>query len=86
MSEQREPVAWTALEEGTPIVASGGEEIGRVTEVVGDLQKDIFSGVTFKHGLLDSHHFIPADAIASISADGVVLRIDAAQTETLERR
>ncbi|MGH2734858.1 MAG: DUF2171 domain-containing protein [Actinomycetota bacterium] len=86
MNDDERPLAWTALEQGTPVVASGGREIGRITDVVGDLQKDIFSGVTFRHGLLDSHHFVPADAIASITAQSVVLKIDEAQAEALEPR
>lgn len=78
------PIAWLALEEGTPIVASDGEEIGRVVTVVADEQKDIFSGVTFKPGLLDGERFVPADAIDRLTAAAVHLNIPASETEGLD--
>lgn len=78
------PIAWLALEEGTPILASDGEEVGRVATVVADEQKDIFSGITFKPGLLDGERFIPAAAIDRLTQDAVHLNIPAADTEALE--
>ncbi|HEV2757093.1 MAG TPA: hypothetical protein VG318_15095 [Actinomycetota bacterium] len=83
MPEDRQ-IAWLALEEGTPIVASDGSEVGRVTTVVADEQKDIFSGVTFRPGLLDGQKFVPADAIDRMTADAVHLKIAASETESLE--
>ena len=83
MSEDA-PIAWLALEEGTPIVASDGEEIGRVATVVADEQKDIFSGVTFKPGLLDGQRFVPAAAIDRLTRSAVHLNISASDAEKLE--
>lgn len=78
------PIAWLALEEGTPILASDGEEIGRVTTVVADEQKDIFSGVTFRPGLLDGQRFVPADSIDRLTEAAVHLNITADQAAELE--
>lgn len=78
------PIAWLALDEGTPILASDGEEVGRVTTVVADEQKDIFSGVTFRPGLLDGQRFVPADAIDRLTESAVHLNITAAQAADLE--
>jgi uncharacterized protein YrrD len=78
------PIAWLALEEGTPIVASDGEEVGRVATVVADEQKDIFSGVTFKPGLLDGQRFVPADSIDRLTESAVHLKITAEQAAELE--
>jgi uncharacterized protein YrrD len=78
------PIAWLALEEGTPVVASDGTEVGRVTSVVADEQKDIFSGVAFRHGLLDGQRFVPASAIERLTTAAVHLSIPAAETEGLE--
>jgi uncharacterized protein YrrD len=69
------PIAWLALEPGTSIVASDGEEVGNVAEIVADRQQDIFSGVTFRPGFLDKELFIPADRIASMTAEAVRLNI-----------
>jgi hypothetical protein len=78
------PIAWLALDEGTPIVARDGEEIGRVTTVVADEQKDIFSGVTFRPGLLDGQRFVPASAIDRLTESAVHLNITAAQAAELD--
>ena len=78
------PIAWLALDEGTPIVASDGEEVGKVATVVADEQKDIFSGVTFRPGLLDGERFVPADAIDRLTESAVHLKITAAQAGELE--
>ncbi len=83
MTEDR-PIAWLALEEGTPIIASDGSEIGRVSAVVADEQKDIFSGVAFRPGLLDGQRFIPADAIDRLTAEAVHLKISGSEAEELE--
>jgi hypothetical protein len=78
------PIAWLALDEGTPILASDGEEVGRVTTVVADEQKDIFSGVAFRPGLLDGQRFVPAAAIDRLTEGAVHLNITAAQAAELE--
>lgn len=83
MSDDK-PIAWLALEEGTPILASDGTEIGRVVTVVADEQKDIFSGVTFRPGLLDGQRFVPASAIDRLTQAAVHLNIPASATEQLE--
>jgi uncharacterized protein YrrD len=83
MTQDRQ-IAWLALEEGTPILASDGSEIGRVATVVADEQKDIFSGVTFRPGLLDGQRFVPADAIDRMTEDAVHLKISGSEAESLE--
>lgn len=83
MTEDRQ-IAWLALEEGTAIIASDGAEVGRVATVVADEQKDIFSGVTFRPGLLDGQKFVPADAIERMTADAVHLKITGSEAEALE--
>ena len=83
MTEEN-PIAWLALEEGTPIVASDGEEVGKVDVVVADRQKDIFSGITFRPGLLGTPLFVPADKIDRLAEEAVHLGISAADVESLE--
>ena len=83
MTEDRS-IAWLALENGTPIVSVDGEQVGKVAEVVADREKDIFSGITFKPGLLDSAVFVPADQIGDLTATEVRLTISAADAGKLE--
>ena len=78
------PIAWLALEEGTPILASDGEEVGRVANVVADEQKDIVSGITFRPGLLDGQKFVPADVIGRLPESAVHLTISSEEAAELD--
>ena len=83
MTEERS-IAWLALQPGTAIVGSDGEEVGKVGEVIADREKDIFSGITFKPGMMDSALFIPADRISDLTDTEVTLSIPAADAAGLE--
>jgi uncharacterized protein YrrD len=69
------PISYMALPKGARIVASDGEELGRVTEVIADNERDIFSGVTFKHGILGHELFLPAQLIDRMTEDEVTLGV-----------
>ncbi len=69
------------LKSGTRIAASDGSELGRVHEVIADRQKDIFSGVTFRDGLLGKERFVPAEVIGEITADEVRLTVGGDEAE-----
>jgi hypothetical protein len=84
MTDAGRPIAWMALDKGTPVYSSDGEEIGKVATVVADVQKDIFSGISFKHGLLGSEHFVPADAIGELTDQAVHLNLSADQAQALQ--
>ena len=70
-----------ALESGTPIVTTDGNELGRVHEVIADLQKDIFSGITFRDGVLSGERFVPAASIDTITTDEVRLTVSSDEAE-----
>jgi uncharacterized protein YrrD len=70
-----------ALDTGTPIVTSDGTELGRVHEVVADRQKDIFSGLTFRDGVLSGERFVPAATIDTITTEEVRLSVSSAEAE-----
>ena len=58
MSE--DPVSWLMVERGWTVVDAHGEKVGKVDEVLGDEQIDIF------HGLLVDGHEILAERVAEI--------------------
>ncbi|MDX6439336.1 MAG: hypothetical protein QOF45_1919 [Gaiellaceae bacterium] len=60
MSDEPDPVAWLLIEPGWKVVDANGEKVGKVDEVLGDEQTDIF------HGLIVSGEEIDADRIAEI--------------------
>ena len=66
------------------MLAAGGEEIGKVREVIADQQKDIFSGVTLDTGLLSEPRFVPAEMIEEMTDDVVRLVITAERAEELK--
>ena len=72
------------LKKGTRVVASDGDELGTVADVIADAEKDIFSGLSMSSGLFSGNRFVPADMIGEITADSVTLTIAAAETERLE--
>lgn len=84
MEADERPIAWTALKKGTPIHAADGEPLGKVSSVVADEQKDIFSGLTFRSGLFDAERFVPAELIRELTDGAVHLTISSRQAEGLE--
>jgi len=75
------PVAYEVLDEGVPVYASGGEQVGTVDHVVAAPEEDIFHGIVM--GGENGRRFVPADQIASLHERGVDLRIDAAAAAAL---
>jgi hypothetical protein len=75
------PLAWTALDKGTPILGADGDEIGKVSRVIADFDRDIFSGVTFRPGLLEGEKFVPARVVGTITDKGVHLTISTPNAE-----
>ena len=81
MTDAQTPFSWLSLKSGIPVVSSDGNELGHVHEVIADEQKDIFSGVTFKGGLLQSADFVPADLIAEMDAEAIRLTLSSKEAE-----
>ena len=75
MAPEEQQVAWTTIEKGMAVIASDGSEIGKVSSVVADEGRDIFSGIAFRHGLFDSEHFIPGDLVDVITPDEVRVKL-----------
>ena len=84
MAGHESPIAWTAVGRGHPVVDAAGEQVGKVSRVVADEQRDIFSGIAFRPGLLEGERFAPADLVQSITEEAVRLSIPASQAERLE--
>ena len=82
MSDQ--PISWMTLSKGTRVVASDGEEIGKVETVVADQEKDIFSGLAIAAGLFDKDRFVPADLVTEITEHAVQVSLTSQEAENLE--
>lgn len=79
-----DPVSWMALEEGAEVRAADGSVVGHVTNVVADMQKDIFSGIAFRSGLLGTQQFAPAEIVRTITAVTVDLAVSPEEAGELE--
>jgi hypothetical protein len=80
--EEGLPIAYQLLEDGVPVLASDGQQVGTVGSVLSAPEEDVFHGLlinTPDHGI----RFLEADAIASIHEHGVDLRIDSAAAQNL---
>jgi hypothetical protein len=81
-----DPVSWLLVERGWAVVGHDGKEIGRVEQVLGDEEKDIFDGLAVATGLLGKPRYVPAERVSSIVEGRVTLDLaknDVARLETL---
>lgn len=81
MTEQGKPIAWRALEPGAHVYSADGEQLGKVSHVVADDGKDIFSGIAFQRGMLGDERFAPALLVDEITSEGVHLSLSADEAE-----
>ena len=74
MDDLGAPIAYLALEPGTPVYEADGKRIGSVERVLGDMQADIFEGLRIEAGILLGHHLVAdVDQIEGIYEHGVRL-------------
>lgn len=68
-----EPIAYTALTKGTPVVSSTGAELGTVEHVMADDSLDVFDGIVVKNG--SDRRFLSADNVGLITTAAVHAKI-----------
>lgn len=76
------PISYQLLEDGVPVLACDGRQVGTVVSVLSAPEEDVFHGLLIdipRHGV----RFLEAARIASIHEHGVDLRIDLAAAENL---
>jgi hypothetical protein len=71
-----EPVSWKVVERGWLVVRADGTEAGRVDEVLGDPEADIFSGLNVSTGTLRRPFYVPAEKVADIRTGRIELAPD----------
>jgi hypothetical protein len=70
-----DPVSWMLVEPGWKVVSSDDHGIGRVDEVVGDMNADIFTGIKVLTGLLGKPKYVPSEQVAEITEGCVALTL-----------
>lgn len=81
-----EPVAWRVIEPGWSVFDADGNEIGKVNQVTGDVNADIFDGITVGDGgtVLTRARYVPAENVAAIRRGEIVLDLHADAVARLE--
>ncbi len=76
MEELGQPIAYLALEEGTPVFDRSGGRVGVVERVLADLPMDIFEGLIVHELPLPGRHvFADPGQIAELHERGVLLSV-----------
>jgi hypothetical protein len=75
-------VHYTALQRGTPVWSSEGEEVGKVLEVLDNLPEHIFDGLVIET-VAGERKFVDAPEVARTAERAVTLTITAAQVAEL---
>jgi uncharacterized protein YrrD len=87
MDDLGAPLSYLVLQKGVPVYSRDGERLGRVTRVLSAPEANMFDGIIFdiKTGP-GGHRFVDAPEVESIHERGVVLKISAAEVESLPKR
>jgi hypothetical protein len=76
-------VAWIAIDENAVVVAADGSEIGKVKEVAGDKEHDIFDGLVVKHSRFGSDQYVASERVRGIWPDRVETDLTSQEAESL---
>jgi sporulation protein YlmC with PRC-barrel domain len=81
-----DPVAWRAIEKGWKVVDTDGNVVGYVDQVTGDLNEDIFNGITVGDGgtVLTRARYVPAEQVGAIREGEIALRLGAEEVASLK--
>jgi hypothetical protein len=75
-------VHYTALQRGTPVFSSDGEEVGKVAEVLDNYREHIFDGLVVETGA-GERKFVDAPEVQRTAERAVTLTISAAEVARL---
>lgn len=80
-----DPVSWLMIEPGWTVEDAAGEQLGRVEEVTGDSNADIFDGLSIALGMTKQPLYVASENVGEIVDGRVRLTIDRAAIERLGR-
>ena len=78
-----DPVAWINIEPGWKVLDAQGEEIGRVHELAGDENADIFDGLVIRRDVLSKDKYVPAEQVTQIVPGEVHISLTREQFEAI---
>ena len=72
------------IEPGWKVKAESGKDVGKVVDVVGDSENDIFNGLAISIGLFGKARYVPAERVSSIVEGEVHLDLPADAVRRLD--
>jgi hypothetical protein len=78
-----DPVSWFVIERGWSVVDRDGQEIGRVDEITGDENADIFDGLSVTGGFFSQARYVPAEQVAEITEGRIRLTLSRSEVDGL---
>jgi uncharacterized protein YrrD len=81
---ERPQVSWKAIEGNAVVFSSEGEAVGKVKQVVGDTDADVFTGLAVSLGVLERPRLVPSERVRSIWPDRVDVDLTKSEIEALE--
>jgi hypothetical protein len=81
-----DPVAWRVIEQGWSVLDAAGNEIGKVDQITGDVEADIFDGITVGDGgaVLTRAKYVPSEHVAQILRGEITLDLSPEDAAKLE--
>jgi hypothetical protein len=80
---ERDPIAWREVTPNTPVIARDGEKVGRLSEVLGSQEEDIFHGIEVHLDGQDRAVLVPSDDVSEITRGGISVSLTAAELRDL---
>jgi sporulation protein YlmC with PRC-barrel domain len=81
--KQEPQVAWKAIEADAEVFSTEGENVGKVAQVVGDPDADVFTGLSISLGVLGADRFVESERVRGIWPDRVELELTVQEIEAL---
>ena len=81
MDDRGSPIAYSAVEEGTPVLSSDGHQLGMVENVLADEGTDIFEGIVIDTP--SGKRFVDSPDVGELFERAVTLKLSAEQARSL---
>jgi hypothetical protein len=79
-----DPVSWLQIDQGWNVVTSDGVVLGKVAQVEGDKQRDIFDGLAVESTEPRQVRYVAGEQVGAISPGEVTLKIASDDIGALE--
>ena len=79
-----DPISWLLIEKGWRVYATDESELGKVADITGDGEADIFDGLAVDAGFLDKPRYVLGETVAEIEQGRISLRLTREEFEQLD--